>query len=368
MDALQNVLPRVAEQCPRVPLGNWPTPIHPLECVGRAAVYVKREDQSSEIYGGNKIRCLETTFARCQRRGIRRVWGIGAWGSHQAVAIALHGPRAGFETGALLVPQPPSPAAAENLVATVGGVDALRLQRSLLQAPWTYLQLWRGRRRAGDALIPPGAATPLGAMGHLSAALEVALAVEAGELPAPKHVILPVGSTCTSAGLLLGLAVATHLGLGFQSMPTLHAVRVTPWPITAAFRIRGLARRTARLLAASAGPDLTGDTQWLGALNAVGGYLGWGYGRVTSAGESAIRRFADGDGPKLDTTYSAKAAAGLLDILPGVDGPALFWSTKSSAPMPAVNSARLAALPAAARRWLQRGGVNWEALPAPSED
>jgi len=121
-------------------------------------------------------------------------------------------------------------------------------------------------------------------------------------------------------------------------------------------------------LAASAGPDLTGDTQWLGALNAVGGYLGWGYGRVTSAGESAIRRFADGDGPKLDTTYSAKAAAGLLDILPGVDGPALFWSTKSSAPMPAVNSARLAALPAAARRWLQRGGVNWEALPAPSED
>jgi len=201
MDALQNVLPIVAERCPRVSLGTWPTPIHPLDDVGRAAVYAKREDQSSEIYGGNKIRCLETVLADCQRRGARRVWGIGAWGSNQAVAIALHGPRAGFKTGAFLVPQPPSRAAADNLMATVGAVDALRLQRTLLQAPWSYLQLWRRRRRAGDVLIPPGAATPLGAMGHLSAALEVAIAVDAGVLPPPAHIVLPVGSTCTKAVL-----------------------------------------------------------------------------------------------------------------------------------------------------------------------
>ena len=173
VDALETVLPKVAQRCPRVSLGIWPTPIHPLNGVGRAAVYIKREDQSSPIYGGNKIRCLETTFAQCLEQGIRRVWGIGAWGSNQAVAIALHGPRVGFRTGALLVPQPPSVAAADNLAVTVGAVDALRLQRSLVSAPWAYLRLWSRRRAADDALIAPGAANPVGAIGHLAAALEV---------------------------------------------------------------------------------------------------------------------------------------------------------------------------------------------------
>jgi D-cysteine desulfhydrase len=362
MDALDEVLPGVAAQCPRVRLGDWPTPIEPLRCVDRDAVYVKREDQSSRIYGGNKIRCLETVFGRAQRRGHRRVWGLGAWGSNQALAIALHGPRAGFETGALLFPQPASAAAAQNLVATAGAVGDLRLQRSLLQFPWAYWQVWRTRAANGDLLIPPGAATPLGALGHLSAAFEVALAVEAGEIPPPRHLVVPVGSTCTTAGLLLGLAAAHRLGLGFDVMPTVHAVRVTPWPITAAFRIRRLSQGAAHLLATLGGPDMTAELAWLGSLRVLAGHLGWGYGRPTKGGYQAIGRFVDGGGPTLDTTYSAKGAAGLLDLLPGVDGPILFWSTKSAAPLPEPGPGVVDRLPPSVRRWLGRGGVDVSVL------
>ena len=47
-------------------LGTWPTPLeaHPAlaTLTGVPKVWVKREDQSSAVYGGNKVRGLEFLF------------------------------------------------------------------------------------------------------------------------------------------------------------------------------------------------------------------------------------------------------------------------------------------------------------------
>ena len=74
------------------------------------------------------------------------------------------------------------------------------------------------------AALDPGGATALGALGYVSAGLELAQQIARHELPVPRRVIVGVGSTCTSAGLLVGLALAGHLGRGPATTTTPTAV------------------------------------------------------------------------------------------------------------------------------------------------
>jgi D-cysteine desulfhydrase len=62
-------------------------------------------------------------------------------------------------------------------------------------------------------------------------------------------------------------------------------------------------------------------------------YLGAGYGAVSEAGEAAQRLLADAEGIALETTYTAKTMAAMLDLAarpPYRDQPLLFWNTYSS--------------------------------------
>src|SRR5262249_29878892 len=122
----------------------------------------------------------------------------------------------------------------------------------------------------------------------------------------------------------------------------------TPWPVTSAFRIGRLAARTTALVAALAGDDrLAVPRRELAArLRVVGGFIGRGYGFVTDDGLAAAAAFRSAGGPPLGTCYSAKAAAGLLAT--PLDGPVLFWATKSSRPLPE------GALEERARSWAPR--------------
>jgi len=178
-------------------------------------------------------------------------------------------------------------------------------------------------------------------------------------LPPPEEVVLALGSTCSSAGLLVGLRVAARMGLGFRRAgpPLLVAVRVTPWPVTSPWRIVRLARRVAGWL-----HELTADPlfrmdggELARGLEVDGGHLGRGYGLPTEAGRLAISRLRPFS-TALDTTYSAKSAAALYDRVsqrpPRVR---VFWSTKSGAPLPEVSPERLSRAPTRMLGWLERG-------------
>lgn len=343
--ALFRALPRLHDRVPWFCLGTLPTPVDPLPGAG-PAVWVKRDDFTATLYGGNKVRTLEPLFGRALARGARTIFATGAYGSNHALATVLHAPAAGLGSGAILFPQPPSKTARANfevLLARAGEVQALR---TMLALPFA---MWRTRARAEHPeVMAPGGAIPAGTLGYVSAALEVAEQVQAGRLPAPDRVVLPVGSTCTSAGLLLGFHVAQRVyGL---PPPALRSVRVTPWPVTAAFRIIGLAVRAGRLLASLAeDPTLVPTAADLRRrLTVDGEQLGRGYGHPTPAGEAAIATL--GAALTLDTTYSAKAAAAMLSH--PIDGPTLFWDTKSHA-LPA-DRPDAASLPPHVRAWLDR--------------
>ena len=355
--ALFRHLPVLAGQIPWSRVGHWPTPVALLtDKGGLPPLYVKREDLSNPVYGGNKIRTIEPVFGLAKMRGATRIWATGAYGSNHAMATITHAGSVGLTPALYVFPQPPSSAACANAMAALASGAVIRCMHSVVELPLVMAAL---ARQPHTFVMAPGAASPVGALGSLSAALELAEQVDAGLCPSPHHIVLPVGSTCTTAGLLAGLHLAADLGIAFtHRIPNVVAVRVTPWPITSAIRIAHLAYRTLRALWATAGgrgaiPTVTTLGQ---ALVVDGRYLGGGYGRATAAGYRASQLFQFRNGLALDPVYAAKAGAGLLDIWSNSRGPVLFWSTKSSAPLPRATIADLDSGPKALRNWLAIAG------------
>jgi D-cysteine desulfhydrase len=369
--AIVEAFPGLAGTLPLASLAELPTPLEPLDGVARALggaageLFVKRDDLTSALYGGNKLRTLEVLFGQALAAGASEIWSTGAFGSNHATATVLHAPRAGLRAGVLLFPQPASWTALANLRATLSARPEARPLRHWSALPFG---MWRARRLARRAgvlrtVMVPGGATPAGALGYVSAAFELGRQVQGGLLPPPARVVVGAGSTCTSAGLLAGLALAARLGVGFRDAagrpapPLLVSVRVTPWPVTARFRIVGLAVRASRLLARLAGdPSLALAPDELRAAVVVDGrFLGRGYGHATASGLEAIRLWREHVGFELDTTYSSKSAAAVVALLRARrPGPIVYWATKSTAPLPALDAAAIADAPPAMRRWIEQ--------------
>jgi 1-aminocyclopropane-1-carboxylate deaminase/D-cysteine desulfhydrase-like pyridoxal-dependent ACC family enzyme len=368
MDALGELVPRL--RLPRFPLGSWPSPLDRV-MIGGHSFLAKREDLSAPGYAGNKIRPLERVFGHALETGATTVWATGAYGSNHALATTVHAPAASLRASAILWPQPRSITARANLRATVATAAELAFCGHIAAMPLIAL----AKARAPDALVmPPGAATPRFALGHAAGALELALQVAGAGLPTPRTLVLPVGSTCTTVGLLVGCALATHLKL-WAAAPHIVAVRVTPWPVTSPWRILRMACTAADALARLGGPrlDLT-PASLSQRLTVIGDALGRGYGHPTEAAwragaalldaQTTVTRLDPGgatDAPseappplRTDTTYAGKAAGWLLDHLPALTrrGEVVFWMTKSAHPLPGPDLAREAALPPLIRRWL----------------
>jgi D-cysteine desulfhydrase len=333
---------------PWVRLGDWPTPVARLELPGD--VWVKREDLTSPVYGGNKVRTLEAMFGRARAAGATRMWGTGAFGSNHVVATVLHARAAELDAGAILFPQPASEPALANAAALLGPRPEVIALGSVIELPFAMARV---RRQPGAYVMPPGGATPQGALGAMSAAFELVAQADRGELPWPRRVVLAVGSGCTTAGLLGGFHLAHALGMA-PPPPRVTSVRVTPWPVTSRLRLARLAQATIALV-----DELRGAASAIrfGALHAGlevdGRWLGKGYGRATPAGARTFERMRAAGAPLLDAVYTAKSAAAILE---GGDapGPTVFWATKSSAPLPRAGEREIAAAPPSMRAWMGR--------------
>ncbi len=323
-----------------------PTPIarifvatHRGEGGAGLTIWVKRDDRVGSLYGGNKVRKLEHLLADAKARGARRLLTVGAAGSHQVVATALFGEVHGFEVEAVLVPQPSSPHARENLrVALDHGLRAVPV-RAWAAAPFAVAsRLAAARLRAEDvAFIPLGGSNVLGSLGFASAARELARQIADGAMPEPDLVVVAMGSGGTAAGLAAGLA-----------REGLHRTRVVgvaiSHPVSAlSLASRRLAFATARAIGLSRRASLAAAAR----IEVDGAFVGRGYGHVTAAGSRATE-LAAREGIVLDPAYTAKAfAAALARAEASPSSCVLFWHTLSTVPLP--STARRALTPAMER-------------------
>ena len=297
-------------------LGTYPTPAErfPLALAGGAELWIKRDDRSSAVYGGSKVRKLEPLLAIARARGARRLLTLGAAGSHHVLACSIFGAEAGFAVAAVLVPQPRTDHAVEDLRAALGaGLQAI---------PSSYAGIplhLAGQLDIGTYFVPFGGSSLAGARSFVTATRELWAQVDRGELPAPDEIVVTLGSGGTTAGLLAGLAESgrkTRLVAVAVSQPVFAVRRYALW----------LAQRLVEGRVARA--DLAAR------LEVVETQLGRGYGHATEAGDRATAIGAE-HGLLLDPTYTAKAFAVSLERTAAARRPktVLYWHTLSSAPL-----------------------------------
>ncbi len=311
-DVIEGRLPTTPQR-----LGTYPTP---LQRMGDN-LWIKRDDRTAELYGGNKVRKLEHLLGAARDAGKTRILTLGAAGSHHVVATAVYGRREGFDVHAVLVPQPATPHARGNLRAALAqGVHAVPAS-SWTTAP-AVVAAELGRAPRDTFFIPLGGSNAQGSCGFVEAAAELARQVEAGAMVEPDLVVVATGSGGTIAGLAVGFEM---VGLRTKVV----GVAISQPAALLGALARRVARKTADIVGLGRGPSVRAamrieiDKRWLGR----------GYALPTAAGESATRDAAR-SGIVLDPTYTSKSFACALDRARArASSAVLYWHTLSSAPM-----------------------------------
>lgn len=324
-NSLFRAYPQAEGRIPWVHLGDWPTPVERLEDVPagfRGDLWVKRDDRSSDRYGGNKVRKLEYLLADAVEAGAERVITTGVEGSHHCLATAVHGRRVGLPTTLVVFPQPETEHSREMAALNRAWADEVRRCRSFASQPFAEAAVrWRHRSER-PYVIPGGGSNALGALGYVGGALELAEQVRAGVMPRPDVITVAAGTLGTLAGIAVGVSM-TDLAdriVGIRIVPSTIGNTVVLGRL-----VEGAVRRLAEADVRTPDPRLVLDRVEL-----LGDYLGEGYGHPTDRGAAARDWFAP-RGLTLDPTYTAKTAAALLDGLGAApDAVHLYWHTLSS--------------------------------------
>jgi D-cysteine desulfhydrase len=324
--ALMQQFPRLAGQVPWLPLADLPTPVEPLATVS-PKLWIKRDDLTSTLYGGNKVRKLELILAQVLRSGKRQVVTFGATGTNHGVATAAFCQLQGIACTVLMFDQPANEKVAKNqqLMRFFGAqlIYVGSLWRTVL-----HFYVWQRLRYPRAYFVFAGGSNIEGCIGFVNAAYELKQQIEAGELPQPEVIYCALGSGSTLAGLTLGCALA---GLDCK----VQGVRVAAShlgiiPTCTASTVATLMRKTYHLLRKL---DPSIPVLALPPVLVEQNYYGRGYGVPTAQGEAAAGRFADA-GIALEQTYTCKTAAAVLDYCAQhPQSTVLYWHTYNSVDM-----------------------------------
>jgi D-cysteine desulfhydrase len=311
---------------PWLPLVSAPTPVERLDGVSEhlgAEVWVKRDDLSSPVYGGNKPRKLEFLLADARAQGRTTLITCGGLGTNHGLATAIYGGRHGFDVILGLRAQPVTDHVRTSLRLFHAYGAAMRLITGGTEA-YERFETEQRAERPDAYFIPSGGSTAVGALGFVDAGLELARQVEQGVCPAPRAIFVATGTCGTLAGLVLGLKLA---GVEARTIGVQVASRHLANPDNA----RRLATGALELLRRHdpAVPDVSLDLDDF-ALDTD--HFGPGYGHPTDAGVEAIALVREAQGITLDLTYTGKAFAALIGHVRSgrIEGPVLFWNTFSS--------------------------------------
>ncbi len=314
------------ESIPYVPLGNFPTPVQRLSnlerVLGFESLWIKRDDLSGPLGGGNKVRKLEYMFAAATHANTKKtLFTIGPTGSNHVRATAVYGKASGFRVECLLFKQPPTAYSETNYrttcehAAAVYEVDRM----TTMFARYAFEQLKTafgiGEERY---FIPAGGSSPLGSVGYVKAVSELKSQIEEGLLPEPRCIFVPVGTCGTMAGLMVGVRLA-----GLKSHVV--GIRVADQVVANSWAISRMVRQTRRLIGVADSSDIRAQH-----IELWHGDFGDGYAIPTKAGAQAVEMMAEHERITLENTYTGKAFAGLVHyvIAHGFeDEPMLFWHT-----------------------------------------
>ncbi len=311
---------------PRLPLAEYPTPLEPLTCLSKELgrpIYIKRDDQIGPGLGGSKTRKLEYLLAHAQKLNARKVVTFGGLQSNHARLTAAAACKLGMQ--AHLFYFDPRPALMKGNLA-INQLLGARMHfvplgstgaGMTLEATCRLVRLLALARVGPHYFIPVGGHGWRGCLGYVRAALEVDR--QARQLGLEKAwLVVAAGSGGTLAGLMAGLALV-------ESSIKLQGIDVGKLWKTFPASIAHIAGE----LCSRLGAPLHFHPAQVPLIESE--YCGEAYAVPTRAGEEALRRMAGSEGVLLDPVYTAKAFAGLLDLVErkqlGENEPVIFLHT-----------------------------------------
>ncbi len=291
-------------QIPRFRFGVYPTVIEEMPRlrdvlsatgVGVPRLYIKREDYSGPGFGGNKVRKLEYVFAAAQAEGADTVLTVGGVRSNHCRVTAAFAARLGMECHLIQNGVAPALTPASKFLDELYGaiIHPVATREDRAPSMQRVAEELRAKGRKPFA-IPLGASTPLGALGFLHAANEIA---QSGtRFDAIFH---STSSGGTQAGMDVGLQIYG------QEHVKLIGVSADDPAASISSKVAEIVAGMADLLEVDRDPlrrDIEVDDQFIGP----------GYGIATPEGEEALKLLARTEGIVLDPVYTAKAIAAML--------------------------------------------------------
>jgi 1-aminocyclopropane-1-carboxylate deaminase/D-cysteine desulfhydrase-like pyridoxal-dependent ACC family enzyme len=298
-------LRQAAGRLPRVPLAHLPTPLEEVPRFARRLegprIFIKRDDCTGLLFGGNKTRHNEFLLAEAQRQKADvLVWGAGVQSNNCRQTVAACN-KLGLECYLYLSRAAHNDDVQGNLLldhlmgAKVHIIDqplGPELDDVLLAKAAELRQAGR-RPYVWDRVT----GRPIAAVSYALCLAEILDQMrERGVEP---DLVYAAAAGATGAGLSLA-----KVALGWKGQVRLLCPIRWPWDTPA--DLAEVANQTAVLLGlphrlTAADIDVRTD------------YIGPSYGKVTPAGREAMDLLARTEGILLDPIYTAKAMAGLID-------------------------------------------------------
>lgn len=326
---MQNAIENLAK-FPRLRLGFYPTPLQELprlrESLGENCprIFIKRDDWTGFGFGGNKIRKQEFLFAKLLSEGIETVITTGGERSNHARMTAFVCAKLGINC-VLVLDRKPRPKDTENLQTAANFVENLlgaevHIVDSIAERNAKSAEIFENLKQSGETVyeIPLGGASAISTLGFVSAMQELSEQMKVQNLEFD-HLFFSSSTAGTHAGMLIG---AKLFGL-----ENLRIIGISPEPnakVEIVGEIEKLLTETGELLEIE-------NEDLLGKIEISDEYAGEDYCIETADATDAFKLLAKTEAVILDSVYTAKAFAGLIDWIEkgklNAKNNVLFWHT-----------------------------------------
>ena len=285
------------------------TPIERLnrlsQILGGPTIYIKRDDYLGLTGGGNKTRKLEFLMADALEKGADTIVTCGALQSNHCRLTLAAAVKEGLKCQLVLQEHEhrvfDNNALGNQQIFKLLGVEKLHIVPHDADLVEQALQVTEQLQTEGRNayFIPVGGSNELGTLGYVRCAEEIVAQCNDLQLSF-KDVIVASGSAGTHAGLALGFYRA-HAPFAVKG------INVSRSNETQQPKVEALLQSTAQLLEMENVPT--------SLISCFDGYVGGGYTIPTNEMIEAVQLLARTEGILLDTVYTGKVMAGLIDFV-----------------------------------------------------
>ena len=292
------------DRLPRIRLANLPTPLEEMprlsKLLGGPKIWIKRDDLTGLVFGGNKVRKLEFEIADAVKQRADVIVAGGVIQSNHALATTVAARKLGMKVVLLLRGKEPEEYAGNLLLDHIFGAEIRFIQSEWHESVETTRKVVQELKEKGYNPYVAPFSSPLSSVGYVNAVLELQKQAKRMNLKID-CLVHAAGSGGTQAGIVVGNK-ALEAGIDVIGIAT---ESDDDWLLNTTTQ---MADKCASLLDL----DLTIVKDDVKILY---DYVGEGYGILDKKSQETIKFVAITEGIMLDPVYTVKAMAGLMDLV-----------------------------------------------------